>query len=122
MRIRAQLGICILLLGMALNASAILPLFDPKPSLSPFKLVSATTIGFPPMLDEWVRTWDKTYRMGDEWGKKKVTIGELEKKSPFQRAAMATGSVSGGTAFYLGKYNGFHVVATNHHVMDKEDG
>lgn len=58
------------------------------------------------------------YRVGDEWGKKKVTIEVLTGESDvFRRAALATAYLPiGGTAFYLGKFNGNHVIATNHHV------
>lgn len=58
------------------------------------------------------------YQIGDEWGKKPVTRDELGQKSPaFARAAAATARFGGGTAFYLGKINGHHMMATNHHVM-----
>lgn len=58
------------------------------------------------------------YRIGDEWGKKRVTPESLKSESQvFQRAALATAYLPiGGTAFYLGKFNGEHVIATNHHV------
>ena len=59
------------------------------------------------------------YRIGDEFGKKPVTAGGLGGTSPvFQRAAKATAAYGGGTAFYLGKFNGHHMVATNHHVAE----
>ncbi len=57
------------------------------------------------------------YRLGDEWGKKPVTLDSLRAETPaFQRAALATAKVSGATGFYLGVFNGVHVMATNHHV------
>lgn len=58
------------------------------------------------------------YRLGDEWGKKRVTVENLQNESPaFQRAAQATAYLPiGGTGFYLGKFAGKHVIATNHHV------
>lgn len=60
---------------------------------------------------------EETYRTGDEWGKKPVLTEELSSKSlAFQRAALATASIGGGTSFYLGQFNGYHVMATNHHV------
>lgn len=61
------------------------------------------------------------YRIGDEWGKKKVTSETLKTESPgFARMALATAYLPvGGTGFYLGKFNGSHVVATNHHVCPK---
>jgi hypothetical protein len=61
----------------------------------------------------------KDYQIGDEWGKKAVTDAQLRDATPeFRRAAMATASYSGGTTFYLGKFNGHHVMATNYHVME----
>lgn len=58
------------------------------------------------------------YRLGDEWGKKRVTHQSLASESAaFKRAASATARLPiGGTGFYLGKFNGVHVLATNHHV------
>lgn len=62
------------------------------------------------------------YRLGDEWGKKRVTAESLRAENPaFQRAAMATAYLPvGGTGFYLGKFNNVHVLATNHHVCSSE--
>lgn len=58
-----------------------------------------------------------TYQIGSEWGKKVVTRDQLQSaNAAFNRAAMATAKIGGGTGFYLGKFNGLHVVATNHHV------
>lgn len=58
------------------------------------------------------------YRMGDEWGKTPVTADRLHRATPaFRRAALATAQLGGGTSFYLGKFNGRHVMATNHHVF-----
>lgn len=58
------------------------------------------------------------YQIGDEWGKKPVTRAMMDNHSPaFTRAALATARVGGATGFYLGKFNGHHVMATNHHVM-----
>ncbi len=59
-----------------------------------------------------------SYRMGDEWGQSPVTAEILGRSPPaFRRAALATARVGGGTGFYLGKFNGRHVMATNHHVF-----
>lgn len=60
----------------------------------------------------------KIYQIGSEWGKKPVALSTLNQESPvFQRAAKATFQIStGGTGFYLGKFNQLHVIATNHHV------
>jgi hypothetical protein len=58
------------------------------------------------------------YQIGDEWGKKFVKADELDKESAaFARAAKATAQYGGGTAFYLGKFNGHHLAGTNHHVQ-----
>ena len=62
--------------------------------------------------------FDLRYQIGDEWGKKPVTAESLNRETPaFQRAARATAKMGGGTAFYLGKFHGHHVMATNHHVL-----
>ncbi len=62
-----------------------------------------------------------SYRLGDEWGKKAVTQADLANATPaFRRAALATANLGGGTSFYLGKFNGAHVMATNHHVMPSD--
>lgn len=60
----------------------------------------------------------KDYQIGSEWGKVRVTQNMLNIESPaFVRAVSATGRLPvGGTGFYLGKFNGAHVLATNHHV------
>src|SRR5688500_3227633 len=64
------------------------------------------------------RAFDDRYRIGDEWGKAPVTDKQLsEETAVFRRAAMATARAGGGTSFYLGKFAGFHVMATNHHVF-----
>lgn len=60
--------------------------------------------------------FDNAYQIGSEWGKHVVTRQELDSNPIFRRAAMATASLGGGTAFYLGRFAGFHVIATNHHV------
>lgn len=68
-------------------------------------------------------TGDKEdYRLGDEWGKKRVTETVLRNSSPvFNRAASATALLPiGGTGFYIGKFHGVHVLTTNHHVCPNE--
>lgn len=61
---------------------------------------------------------DARYQIGDEWGKKAISPEAFEKESAvFKRMAKATGRFGGGTAFYIGKFNGAHVMATNHHVQ-----
>lgn len=62
------------------------------------------------------------YQIGSEWGKKVVTKESLKSENEvFQKAARRTakfGSFMGSaTAFYLGKFNGQHVMATNYHVV-----
>ena len=58
------------------------------------------------------------YQVGSEWGKKFVKSDVLDQESPaFARAARATAQYGGGTAFYLGKFNGHHLAGTNHHVQ-----
>ncbi|MBS1958939.1 MAG: trypsin-like peptidase domain-containing protein [Bdellovibrionales bacterium] len=60
----------------------------------------------------------KDYQLGSEWGKRRVFTSDLEGRSyGYVRAAQATVYLTvGATGFYLGKYNGVNVVATNHHV------
>jgi hypothetical protein len=63
------------------------------------------------------------YRMGDEFGKTPVTAASLTTgTSAFRRAARATARIDGGTGFYLGKFAGAHVMATNHHVLSTMSG
>lgn len=58
------------------------------------------------------------YQIGDEWGKATVTPEIYAGRGgAFKRAAVATARVGGATGFYLGKFNGHHMMATNHHVM-----
>lgn len=64
---------------------------------------------------------EETYRTGDEWGKKPVVQQELSQKPvSFQRAAYATAHVGSATGFYLGQFNGYYIMATNHHVCPRE--
>ena len=105
------LGVLGALIGLgssSAKAFAALPLTSASSS-------SATTWRLP--LPDVFRTGHEDYRLGDEWGKIPVTAAVLQKATPaFRRAALATAKLGGGTAFYLGKFNGFHVMATNHHV------
>lgn len=71
----------------------------------------------------WSRMWRRffpqlsDYQIGDEWGKKAVTAQAMAAGGAvFQRAAKATAAYGGATAFYLGRFNGHDIVATNHHV------
>ncbi len=64
---------------------------------------------------------DDRYRIGDEWGKKPVRAEDLNSNVHFRRMALATAKIrSGGTGFYLGNFEGIHLVATNHHVCPSE--
>lgn len=91
----------LLALLLPLTTHALLPKLEPK-----------TGIGAATLADT------DSYRLGDEWGKRAVTMADLDKATPaFRRAALATGNLGGGTTFYLGKFAGAHVMATNHHVM-----
>ncbi len=57
------------------------------------------------------------YLIGDEFGKKPVDASVLATATDaYRRAARATAKVGGATGFYLGKFAGVHVMATNHHV------
>jgi len=58
------------------------------------------------------------YQIGPEWGKKDVTQKMLDSETPvFNRTAKSTAYFGSATAFYLGKFNGKHVMATNYHVL-----
>ncbi len=64
---------------------------------------------------------DWVYRVGDEWGKKVLVRSILRNKKlkfleELRRTAKATAKVAKGTGFYLGQFNGFHLIATNYHV------
>lgn len=60
---------------------------------------------------------DARYQIGEEWGKRPVTNEDLQSDMFFKRMAFATARVrGGGTGFYLGEFNGRHIMATNHHV------
>ena len=62
-----------------------------------------------------------TYQIGDDWGKKPVTAADLARSPQLLRAARATAQLAGATGFYIGKFNGEAVVATNHHVCPTKD-
>ena len=64
---------------------------------------------------------DWVYRVGDEWSKKVLARRDLKNKKlkfveELRRTAEATAKVAKGTGFYLGQFNGFHLIATNYHV------
>ena len=67
------------------------------------------------------------YQIGPSWGKSPVTQADIDSGSPvFKRAALATAKVNIGfgsaTAFVLGEKNGTLLFATNHHVIEDQDG
>ena len=59
---------------------------------------------------------DMRYQVGSEWGKKVVEDSDFIKVDTLEKIAKGTIKLGGGTAFYIGKYAGHHVIATNHHV------
>lgn len=63
----------------------------------------------------------RTYQIGDEWGKKPVNAADLASTPQLLRAARATAHLGGATGFYLGRFNGQALVATNHHVCPTLD-
>ncbi len=67
---------------------------------------------------QWRDVRNKTYQLGDDWGKKAVTDDVLNYETPqFRRAAKATARTGGATGFFLGEFGGSLVIATNHHVF-----
>lgn len=63
---------------------------------------------------------DIRYQLGSEWGKKAVKFDDVSSYPlSFQKAALATVKVGGATGFYIGEHNGYHLVATNHHVLPR---
>lgn len=91
---------------------------QPKPSIVINSLNDKFSFGF---------NDSQKYQIGLEWGKKVVTPESMKSESQaYQQTALRTakfGNFSGsGTAFYLGKFNGQHVMASNYHVItSKED-
>lgn len=91
-------------------------------SISIFNISMAFAIG--PSADSFFLdprfgyTYD-TYQIGDEWGKKPVRKNLYRKYAipeSSKLAILATAKLKGGTAFYLGKFAGRHLIATNYHV------
>lgn len=59
----------------------------------------------------------EAYQLGDAWDRRPVLDDRLGGRSAvFQRAAKATAFYGLATAFYLGKFNGHHIMAANHHI------
>jgi hypothetical protein len=101
---------------MKLFGSLLLLLCTSAPALAnlPLPRESKTGIG----LDAVVAGTDD-YRLGDEWGKRPVSTEDLANaRAAFKRGALATAKTGGATGFYLGKFAGVHVMATNHHVYE----
>lgn len=57
----------------------------------------------------------KAYQIGDIWGKKPLNQNDLS-NAVLQRLALATAHISNATGFYIGRYAGYDILATNHHV------
>lgn len=67
------------------------------------------------------------YQIGTQWGKSLVTQEIINSESPvFKRMALATGKVTVGfgsaTAFVIGEKDGKVLMATNHHVIEDQNG
>ncbi len=63
------------------------------------------------------------YQIGDVWGKLPLDAAQVRAGSAvLRKAARATaryaGLFGGATGFYMGKFNGQHIMGTNHHVVD----
>lgn len=64
----------------------------------------------------------ENYRIGDLWGKEEVTKSTFEQGTDvYRRTALAAIKLGGGTAFYLGKFDNRHIIATNYHVCPEKD-
>lgn len=58
------------------------------------------------------------YQIGSHWDRRLVTEKEVSEGSlGMKKISYATARFGIGTAFYLGKFNGKHIMATNYHVM-----
>jgi hypothetical protein len=61
-------------------------------------------------------------QIGPSWNKFAVNPAALASFSPsLRKVALSTASFNEGTAFYIGKFNGKHVMATNTHVLLEKD-
>lgn len=87
------------------------------PSFVP-QLGSGRQIFIQTLLDVLEFSGVRDYQIGDEWGKKGVDAQRMsEVGSAYARTVQATGFFNSATAFYLGRFAGEHVMATNHHVL-----
>lgn len=99
----------LVLFALSVNSHALLPINPEKTGIG---REYANTFSFD-------FSGSNDYRLGDEWGKKPVTLESLKSESEtFKRAALATARTGGATGFFLGKYEGEYVMATNHHVYE----
>lgn len=63
------------------------------------------------------------FQIGESWGVRPITLQSIREENNFVISRMAsnmaqvTTPFAKGTAFYLGKHNGDHLMATNAHVM-----
>lgn len=61
------------------------------------------------------------YQIGEQWGKTIVTKELLNSETEiFRNAVQSTARFRHGTAFYLGKFNDRHLMATNSHVSSSD--
>jgi hypothetical protein len=62
------------------------------------------------------------YQIGDEWGKKRVDpSGVPQTDAVLLRSVNAAAMFNSATSFYIGRFSGHHLMATNHHVLDSAD-
>ena len=58
------------------------------------------------------------YQIGSKWGREAFTFENASQLPPVvAEQAKAVARFSGGTAFYLGKFDGRHIMATNYHIL-----
>lgn len=87
-------------------------------------IVTVWTLGFASMAQAAAGTalrggyGVESYQLGDVWGREPVDPHRLLQEDPqVARALTAAGRYRHATAFYLGKFAGQHIMATNHHVQ-----
>lgn len=91
--------------------------YEPLPSYVP-QLGSGRQLFIQSLLDFLEFAGVRDYQIGDEWGKKSLDPQRMsEPGSAYARTVQATGFFNSATAFYLGRFAGEHVMATNHHVL-----
>jgi hypothetical protein len=83
------------------------------------KLGSGFPLSVPALLENFSLSGVRDYQIGDEWGKKQVDSARLPQNDPvFIRSVQSAAMFNSATSFYLGNFDGFHLMATNHHVLD----